>query len=161
MVEKMAEKGLAGLSRCFRGALLNYGKPAKLLFVGSPFTCLPFAEFLCYSIRDLPIEPHFMAGADAGKVREIIKEDGIGYQLGNDASSKKYDIVVLLGGLALSKMPVDPKALKWELMKVSDLKFTIALFFQGVMRKPEWLDEYSFKYLVDADISRVVLEGFV
>ncbi len=160
MVEKMVDKGLSGLSRCFRGAVMNYGKPAKLLFVGSPFTCLPFAEFLCYSIRDLPIEPHFMSSADIKKVRKIAKEDGFGYQLGDETISK-YDIVVLLGGLALSKTPVDPKVLKQELMKISDLSFIIALFFQGVMRKPEWMEEYAFKYLVDADLSRVLLEEIV
>ncbi len=158
MVEKMVEKGLVGLSRCFKGALANYGKPAKLLFVGSPATCLPFAEFLCNSIKDLPIEPYFMPGADTRRIRRVTAAEGFGYQLGDASPAGRFDVVVLLGGLAMAKTLVDPKMLKQELLKVSDLKFVAALFFQGAMRKPEWMGEFEFNYIIDADLSRVVLE---
>jgi hypothetical protein len=159
MVVKMEEKGLVGLSRCFRGALSGYGKPAKLLFVGSPATCLPFAEFLCNSIKDLPIEPHFMAGADTGRIRKISLSEGFGYQLGDAISEARFNIVVLLGGLAMAKTYVIPKMLRQELLKVSDLNFVLAFFFQGIMRKQEWVEEFEFSYIIDADLSRVVLEG--
>jgi len=157
-VEKMLEKGLVGLSRCFKGAMINYGKPAKLLFVGSPATCLPFAEFLCNSIKDLPLEPYFMAGGDTSKIRKISMLEGFGYQLGGAIAAEKFEIVVLLGGLAMAKTAVNPKILRGALLKVSDLEFVVAFFFQGVMRRPEWAEEFGFKYIIDAEIDRVVLE---
>jgi hypothetical protein len=159
MVEKMVEKGLSGLSRCFRGAVKDFNGEGNVLFVGSPFTCLPFAEFLSYSIRDLPLKAYFMPGTDMSLIRQIVVNEGFGFQLGALAESvPKFDIVVLLGGLALPKSQVSPSALKKVLLKVSDLSFVMALFFQGIMKKPEWLEEFRFVYLIDADISRIVLE---
>jgi hypothetical protein len=38
------------LSRCFHCAVKNFNREGNVLFVGSPFTCLPFAEFLSYSM---------------------------------------------------------------------------------------------------------------
>ena len=159
MVEKMVEKGLPGLSRCFRGAVKDFKGEGNVLFVGSPFTCLPFAEFLSYSIRDLPLKAYFMPGTDMSLIRQIVVNEGFGFQLGALAVSvPKFNIVVLLGGLALPKSQVSPSALKKVLLKVSDLSFVMALFFQGIMKKPEWLEEFRFVYLIDADISRIVLE---
>jgi hypothetical protein len=165
MVEKMAEKGLSGLSRCFRGAISSFCKEGNLLFVGSPFTCLPFAEFLYYGIRDLPLKCYFMPGTDIAKITQLTPREGFGYQLDlqkarehKQEEKNEFDIVVLLGGLAMPKSQVSPKILKEQLLKVSSLDFVVALFFQGIMRKPEWLEEFRFKYIVDADISKVVLE---
>ena len=66
---------------------------------------------------------------------------------------------MLLGGLAMAKTYVIPKMLRQELLKVSDLNFVLAFFFQGIMRKQEWVEEFEFSYIIDADLSRVVLEG--
>lgn len=157
-VEKAAEKGLVGLSKCFRGAVSGYKGGGKLLFVGSPFTCLPFAEFLSYAIRDLNMKTYFMPGLDADKIREIMPVDGYGFQLGKAEDRGDFDVVVLLGGLALPKTYVDPTSLRKALLRVSKLDYVVALFFQGVMRKEEWLNEFKFRFIVDADISKVVLE---
>jgi len=156
----MVEKGLSGLSRCFRGAVSAFGKEGKLLFVGSPFTCLPFAEFLSYGIRDLQLMCYFMPGTDITNIIRLIPRKGFGFQLAMQVQEEKngFDVIVLLGGLAMPKSQVSPKVLKEQLLKVSNLDFAMALFFQGIMRMPEWLEEFKFKYVVDADISRVVLE---
>ena len=45
MSGKAELKGLAGMSKAFRSAVEEKMKGGKMLFVGSPFTCLPFAEF--------------------------------------------------------------------------------------------------------------------
>lgn len=158
-VEKAAEKGLVGLSRCFRGAVSGYKGSGKLLFVGSPYTCLPFAEFLSYAIRDLNMKTYFMPGLEVEKIREIVPLEGYGFQLGKVEDRGNFEVVVLLGGLALPKTYVDPASLKKALLRVSKLDYVVALFFQGVMRKEEWLNEFKFRFIVDADISKVVLEG--
>jgi len=157
MKEKMVDKGLAGLSRCFKIAVSAYGKGGKLLFVGSPFTCLPFAEFLSYGIRDLPFKVYFSSEGDAKRIATIVPREGFGYSLGDVQKEKDFDIVVLLGGLAMPKSSVEPKEVKRRLLEVSGLDFVIAFCFQGVMYKPEWLDEFKFRYFINAELSRVTL----
>ncbi|MDD1764805.1 MAG: DUF2124 domain-containing protein [Candidatus Methanomethyliaceae archaeon] len=157
MKEKMVDKGLAGLSRCFKIAVSAYGKGGKLLFVGSPFTCLPFAEFLSYGIRDLPFKVYFSSEGDAKRIATIVPREGFGYSLGDVQKEKDFDIVVLLGGLAMPKSLVTPKEVKRRLLEISRLDFVIAFCFQGVMYKPEWLDEFKFKYFINAELSRVTL----
>jgi hypothetical protein len=157
VIEKMVDKGLAGLSRCFRTAISAYGKGGKLLFVGSPFTCLPFAEFLSYGIRDLPFKVYFSSDGDSKRMATIVPREGFGYSLGCRQKEKGFDIVVLLGGLAMPKSLVEPKELKRRLLEVSGLDFVVAFCFQGVMYKPEWLDEFRFRYFINAELSRVTL----
>jgi len=43
----------------------------------------------------------------------------------------------------MAKTAVNPKLLKDALLKVSDLEFVVAFFFQGVMRRPEWTGEFG------------------
>ncbi|MEM1574019.1 MAG: DUF2124 family protein [Candidatus Methanomethylicaceae archaeon] len=157
MEEILVDKGLSGLSRCFRKVIIESNKTGKLLFVGSPFTCLPFAEFLTYSIRDLPIKTYFSPNGDLDKIIEIIAKEGIGYTIGKIEGIKDFEIVVLLGGLAMPKSQVDPILLKEKLEKVSKLDYVIGVCFQGVMNRPEWIDTFKFKYFIDSDISRVSL----
>lgn len=157
MKEILIDKGLSGLSRCFRKAIIESKRTGKLLFVGSPFTCLPFAEFLTYSIRDLPIKTYFSPNGDLDKIIEIIAKEGIGYTIGKIEEVKNFEIVVLLGGLAMPKSQVDPISLKEKLKEASQLDFVIGVCFQGVMNKPEWIDTFKFKYFIDSDISRVSL----
>lgn len=157
MEEILTDKGLSGLSRCFRRAIVESKRSGKLLFVGSPFTCLPFAEFLTYSIRDLPIKAYFSPNGDLDKISEIVAKEGIGYTIGNVEKVEDFEIVVLLGGLAMPKSQVDPASLKEKLSKVSKLDCVIGVCFQGVMKKPEWIDTFRFKYFIDSDVSRVSL----
>jgi len=157
MIEKIVDKGLAGLSRCFKTAISAYGRGGKLLFVGSPFTCLPFAEFLSYGIRDLPFKVYFSPDADASRIAVIVLREGYGYNLGEVKKEGDFDIVVLLGGLAMPRSQVGPKEVRKRLLEVSALDFVVAFCFQGVMHKPEWLNEFKFRYFINADLSRVTL----
>jgi len=162
MIEKMVDKGLAGLSRCFKTAISAYGRGGKLLFVGSPFTCLPFAEFLSYGIRDLPLQVYFSPDADVNRIATIVLREGYGYNLGEVKKEGGFDIAVLLGGLAMPRSKVGPKEVRRRLLEVSALDFVVAFCFQGVMYKPEWLDEFKFRYFINADLSRVTLmEGTI
>lgn len=158
--EKLIEKGLVGLSKCFRRAVIDCNKSGDLLFVGTPFTCLPFAEFLTYSIRDLPIKTYFSPNGDPEKITEIVEKGGIGYTLGEITNKKKFQIVVLLGGLAMPKSQIDPFILRERLRTLSPLDVVIGVCFQGVMKKPEWKDTFKFRYFIDADLSSVTLFEF-
>ncbi|MGQ9760087.1 MAG: DUF2124 family protein [Candidatus Methanomethylicaceae archaeon] len=159
-MERVVEKGLVGLSKCFRKAIIDCSKSRNLLFVGTPFTCLPFAEFLTYSIRDLPIKTYFSPNGDTDRTTEIVERSGVGYTLGDITSKKDFQIVVLLGGLAMPKSQIDPLMLKERLRMLSPLEVVIGVCFQGVMNKPEWKDVFKFKYFIDADLSRVTLFEF-
>ncbi|MBC7120198.1 MAG: DUF2124 family protein [Candidatus Methanosuratus sp.] len=152
MSGKFEAKGLSGLSRCFRAAVEGIGKDGNVLFVGSPFTCLPFAEFLCYSIRDFPITPYFMPLSETDRVREIVKDEGYGYQLGEFKSGGGYNIVVLLGGIAMPKYGVAPQIMKAAFDRLPGAKNTIAVCFQGSLRSPDWTGTFSFRYLIDTDL---------
>lgn len=156
-MEILVEKGLVGLSRCFRKAVLASNKSGRLLFVGTPYTCLPFAEFLTYSIRDLPLKTYFSPNGEIEKIVGLVEREGYGYTLGERVCGIDFQIVVLLGGLAMPKSQVDPKALCERLRGVSHLDFVIGVCFQGVMDKPEWKEVFKFKYFIDADLSKVSL----
>lgn len=153
MKSKVEAKGLSGLSKCFRTAVESIGGEGDALFVGSPFTCLPFAEFLCYGIRDFPLKPFFMPSSDSSKIRELVKDEGYGYQLGGLKSGTDYRIVVLLGGLAIPKYGVPPKVLKEAIERLPGSKDMIAVCFQGSLRSPDWTDTFRFKYLIDTDLA--------
>jgi hypothetical protein len=148
--EIMIEKGLVGLSKCFRKAIVDSKKTGKLLFVGTPFTCIPFAEFLTYSIRDLPIKTYFSPNGDVPVILNV--KEGIGYIAGEKTDEKDFDIVVLLGGLAMPKSQVNPYELKEKLKKISKLDCVIGICFQGVMDKPEWINTFKFTYFINAEI---------
>jgi len=151
------ERGLSGLSKCFRNAVIKSNRIGRLLFVGTPYTCLPFAEFLTYSIRDLPIKTYFSPNGDTDKILELVDRKGYGYALGDCLIGGDFQIVVLLGGLAMTKSQVDPNSLKQQLSSVSSLDCVIGVCFQGVMDKPEWRDVFKFKYFINADLSKVSL----
>jgi hypothetical protein len=157
MSEKMVGKGLVGLSRCFKEAITTCGKSGNLLFVGSPFTCLPFAEFLSYAIRDMPIKVHFSPNGELDKIACITNREGYGFNLGEVTKERNFDIVVLLGGLAMPTSKVSPKDLKKNLEKVSKLDLVIGFYFQGIMNKPEWINEFNIRYMIDGDLSKVAL----
>lgn len=153
MKSRVETKGLSGLSKCFRTAVESIGKEGDILFVGSPFTCLPFAEFLCYGIRDFPLKPFFMPSLDSGMIRELVKDEGYGYQLGGLKAGTDYRIVVLLGGLAIPKYGVHPKALKNAIDCLPGIEDKVAVCFQGSLRNPDWTDTFQFKYLIDTDLA--------
>ncbi|MEJ5293538.1 MAG: DUF2124 family protein [Candidatus Methanosuratincola sp.] len=153
MESKVEVKGLSGLSKSFRAAVESIGKEGDMLFVGSPFTCLPFAEFLSYGIRDFPLKPFFMPSSEASKIREIVKDEGYGYQLGKLKAGTDYRIVTLLGGLAIPKYGVPPKVLKEAIDSLPGKKDKVAVCFQGSLRSPEWTNTFQFKYLIDTDLT--------
>jgi len=157
MIEKSSDRALAGISRSFKEAILAHGSGGRLLFVGSPFTCLPFAEFLAYGIRELPYCIYFAPDGCPEKISRIERREGFGFSLGKLSGDRGFDVVVLLGGLAIERLQVDPVALKSRLAEVSHLGFIVGFCFQGVMNKPEWFEVFKFKYFIDADISRVIL----
>ncbi|MGC8936092.1 MAG: DUF2124 family protein [Candidatus Methanomethylicaceae archaeon] len=159
-MEVLVEKGLVGLSKCFRTAVLKTNRTGRLLFVGSPYTCLPFAEFLTYGIRDLPIKTYFSPNGEADKIAEIVDRKGCGYSLGEYVGVADFEIVVLLGGLAMPKSQVDPNTLREKLRKLCGLDCVIGVCFQGVMDKPEWKEIFKFKYFINAELSKVSLFEF-
>lgn len=125
--------------------------------MGSPFTCLPFAEFLAYGIRELPYKIYFAPDGYPERISQIERKEGFGFSLGKLSSDRGFDVVVLLGGLAMDKSQVDPVALRSRLVEVSHLGFVVGFCFQGVMNRPEWFEVFKFRYFIDADISKVVL----
>lgn len=155
--ETMVEKGLVGLSRCFRSAIVKLNKSGSVLFVGTPYTCLPFAEFLTYSIRDMPIRTYFSPNGETEKIVELVDRKGLGYSPGECVVEKDFQIVVLLGGLAMPKSQINPSALKQKLSVVSTLDSVVGVCFQGVMDRPEWKETFKFKYFINADLSKVSL----
>ncbi|MDI9643964.1 MAG: DUF2124 family protein [Candidatus Verstraetearchaeota archaeon] len=152
MSARIEAKGLVGLSRCFRDAVHSTRKEGRILFVGTPFTCLPFAEFLCYGIRDLALKPFFMPGNQADKIREIVKMEGYGYQLGAHSKESHYDIVVLLGGLGMPKYGLPPAMLQEVLSSISDKENIIAVCFQGTLKSIDWTGTFRFKFLINSDL---------
>ncbi len=157
MKTKVEAKGLSGLSKCLRTAVESIAKEGDILFVGSPFTCLPFAEFLCYGIRGSPLKPFFMPSSDLSKIRELVKDEGCGYQLGGLKTGNDYRAVVLLGGLAIPKYGVPPKVLKEAIDQLPGGKDAIAVCFQGSLRGQDWTNTFQFKYLIDTDLA-VIME---
>lgn len=83
-----------------------------------------------------------------------------GMQLGESVDFRA-DTVVLLGGLAMPKIGVEPgkaKELVDRILEGSEKKLIIGVCFQSIFQNQNWPDTIDFDYIIDADLTNRLLE---
>jgi len=144
-MEKLQDvKGLGGMLNGFRDLVKD---DQKIMFVGSPGFCTPFALFLGYPVREKELA--FTPGLNKEKARKIITTE-YGLELG-EKSSFEADVVVILGGMAMSKMGVKPEEMKDFLAKMKYKKL-IGVCFMSIFEKSVWCQALQFDYLINMNI---------
>jgi hypothetical protein len=156
---KQIEKasGIGGMLTAFRK--LARGRK-KIIFIGCPGWCNPFAELLGYVLRDTGKEMVFIPNLRKDLAAKVEMTD-YGMQLGEKADPSS-DTVMLLGGLAMPKMEVDLMALNTMIDEITEgypQRQILGACIGGVFQKAGWDKMIDFDYLMDADME-VVTYGF-
>lgn len=147
-------QGVGGILNSFKSLMDGV---EKITFVGTPGFCTPFAELLGFVVRDKKLA--FIPNLDFEKARSIsmIPE---GIQLGEPIDAHA-DTVVLLGGLAMPKIGVNPEKAKDITEKVlegSAKRKIIGVCFQSMFTLQKWDEIINFDYIINADLAVEVLQ---
>jgi hypothetical protein len=146
-MEKIQEvKGLGGMLNGFRDLVKD---DKKIVFIGSPGFCTPFALFLGYPVREKELA--FLPGLNMDKTRRIIATE-YGMELGS-AASADADVVVILGGMAMPKIGVKPGVMVDFLAKMK-YKTLLGVCFMSIFEKAGWCEALPFDFVMN-----VILEG--
>jgi hypothetical protein len=150
-MEKIQDiKGLGGMLNGFRDLAKD---DKKIVFIGSPGFCTPFALFLSYPVREKELA--FMPGLNMDKARKITATE-YGMELAGPASSDA-DIVVILGGMAMPKIGVKPEEMREFLGKMKYKKL-IGVCFMSIFERAGWCQALPFSsvmnVMLDGEISR-------
>lgn len=150
-------KGIGGQLNAFRKITED---SKRIVFFGSAGFCTPFAELLAFVLRNSEKEMIFVPGNQLNNAKLIVPTEH-GMQLGNASSSVKSDTVVLLGGLSMPKIGVDPNVMKEtvdEVLNDSDNKLIIGVCFQSMLLNDSWLESIDFDYVIDSDLTNELKE---
>lgn len=154
MVTINTSQGVGGILNSFRSLVED---AQKITFVGTPGFCTPFAELLGFVVRNKELA--FISSQDFEKARSIFMDYG-GMQLG-ELTDAHADVVVLLGGLSMPKIGIDPEKAKEVSKKViegSKNGKIIGVCFQSAFITQKWDKIIDFDYIINSDISVKVLE---
>jgi hypothetical protein len=144
-MEKLQDvKGLGGMLDGFRDLVKD---DQKIIFVGSPGFCTPFALFLGYPVREKDLA--FIPGLNKEKARKIISTE-YGLELG-EKTSPDADVIVILGGMAMPKIGVKSDEAKDFLAKMKYKKL-IGVCFMSIFEKSGWCQALQFDYLINMNI---------
>ena len=153
---KKIEKG-SGISfqlRTFR-KIIKELNANKVVFAGSKYVCLPFAELNGYAIRDIKNQ-YFIPETDVENgVKLVSKSIGIQYtELENKEEMYNPDVLVLLGGLAMENSGVSLEDVN-ELIEKLNPKHIVGLYFMSIFQKVGWDKKIDFDYIIDGQINPV------
>lgn len=144
--------GLQGLLEIFKR---EAGDVSKITFVGSQGLCTPFSEFLAFGVNDK--ETHFVPFVNFDDCHEF-ELKSCGLSLKDEVSDpSESDIVVLMGGLAMSDFNVDVndvKALVKKILKKDGRLFGVC--FMDMFADFGWLDELDFDCVIDGTLITMV-----
>jgi hypothetical protein len=147
-------KGIGGQLTEFR-KLVSDSK--KITFIGTVGFCTPFAELMAFVLRGSDKETVFLPNLRSDEARLIISSSQ-GMQLG-DITDPSADTVVLLGGLAMPKIGVEPEKMKElvdKLTKDAENKLIIGVCFQSMLINCNWPGHIDFDYIIDADMTNEI-----
>lgn len=143
-------KGLGGMLNGFRDLVKD---EKRILFVGSPGFCTPFALFLGYPVREKELA--FVPGLEEKKARRIVATE-YGMELGEAANADAkvdVDVVVILGGMAMPKIGVKSSQMKDFLSRLKYKKL-VGVCFMSIFEKAGWCQALPFDYVMN-----MILEG--
>ncbi len=155
---KKIDKG-SGISfqlRSFRKIIKDLNAD-KVVFAGSKYVCLPFAELNGYAIRDIKNQ-YFIPETDINSAVKLIpKTIGMQYDEINGDKIKEVhnpDVLILLGGLAMKNSGVSLEEVN-ELINRLNPKHIVGLYFMSIFQKVGWDKKIDFDYIIDGQINPV------
>jgi hypothetical protein len=95
----------------------------------------------------------FVPGLAKEKGRKIVSTD-YGLELG-DIAEADADVIVILGGMVMPKIGVDPAIMKDFLSEIKYKKL-VGVCFMGIFEKSGWCQSICFDYLMN-----LIIEGDV
>jgi hypothetical protein len=144
-------KGIGGQLTDFRKLVRE---SSVIAFIGTAGFCTPFAELMAFVIRDTGKDMKFIPGLVLGDARSIVST-ACGMQLGGPVDFHA-DTVILLGGLAMPKIGVEPAEAKVavdSILEGSGKKLIIGVCFQSIFHTQKWPDTIDFDFIIDADLT--------
>jgi len=158
-MKKISEgSGIPFQLRSFRSVVKGIKEfdASSVVFAGSKYVCLPFAELHGYAIRDIKRQ-YFIPEVDVGSGVRLVRTS-IGFQCAElDDKDELYhpDVLTLLGGLALPDSGVSHEDVN-ELIRELKPKYVLGLSFMGVFEKAGWHEKVDFDSVIDGQMSSVV-----
>ena len=149
----ISSQGIPGILRPFKEYLEGWSLPSgsEVVFYGVPGTCTPFVELLCYAVRSIPCSFFFVPYLNEHESREMKFIDGIGYQIGDPGPINVPSVIVVMGGLSMPGVPVNPEQVERVLAKYPDVA-RVGICFMHMFQRTGWLDRITFDLLIDAVI---------
>ncbi len=147
-------KGIGGQLTEFRKLVKE---SQRITFIGTVGFCTPFAELMAFVLRGTDKKMVFLPNLQSEKARMIVSSSQ-GMQLG-DITDPSADTVVLLGGLAMPKIGVEPEKMKElidALLQEAEKKLVIGVCFQSMFMEQKWPELIDFDYIIDADLTNEV-----
>ena len=153
IMTSISYKGIPGILRPFKEYLEAWSLPsgAEVVFYGVPGTCTPFVELLCYAARSLSCKFLFVPYLNEQESRKMIFTDGIGYQIGDPCPVNDPSIIVVMGGLAMPGIPVNPEQAETLFQKYLGV-VRVGICFMHMFQKANWLERISFDLIIDATV---------
>lgn len=157
-MKNTSHQGIPGILRPFKEYLEAWSLPsgAEVVFYGVPGTCTPFIELLCYAVRSLPCKFLFVPYLNEQESRRMVFTEGIGFQIGEPCPVSNPSVIVMMGGLAMPGIPVNPEQAVTVFTKYPDVS-RVGICFMHMFQKANWLDIISFDLLIDATIGVEVI----
>ncbi|WP_342305141.1 DUF2124 domain-containing protein [Methanolobus sp. ZRKC5] len=147
-------KGIGGQLTEFRKLVKE---SQRITFIGTVGFCTPFAELMAFVLRGTGKDMVFLPNLQSDEARMIVSSSQ-GMQLG-DITAPSADTVVLLGGLAMPKIGVEPEKMKElidGLLQEAEKKLVIGVCFQSMFMDQKWPEVIDFDYIIDADLTNEV-----
>ncbi|HUT27797.1 MAG TPA: DUF2124 family protein [Methanomassiliicoccales archaeon] len=146
--------GISGLTKLFRGSLVDIPDGSSVVFIGSEAVCPPFAQLMAYSVRDRNMSFGFGARAIWDKCRKMSWVEGAGFQISNEPfDPSKSSVVVVLGGLAMPKFGCSVQDVNSFISMIAGHPKTIGLGFMDIFRRSGWDKEVRFDISINATMS--------
>lgn len=155
MKEIESSKGIPGLLRSFKKYIIEENLPSdsQIVFYGCPGTCLPFAELITYAIRDLPVTTAFVPYLEEKNAFSLKMVEKLGAQADKPLEKLNPRITVIMGGIAMPKIPVTAKDANKTISKYNSKK--IGICFMSILQSEGWTDEIDFDMVIDTTVDPV------
>jgi len=161
MAEKEVFQGVPGMLRPFREFVEKQGlkREDQLVYYGCPGTCTPFVELLGFAIRSLEFEQVFVPYVEESKAKKVTLVPDVGMQASGTAMIRDPATVVVMGGLSMPNVPVNPgRGIASEYYGKSTRRTKkIGVCFMNMFEKTGWTKEIRFDLLIDATIDPVTV----
>jgi len=156
MSETTIQRGITGVLRPFREYLLEKGVKTgdQIVYYGCVGTCTPFIELLAIAVRGYGYEQVFVPLLDESKAKKIHEVPDIGMQVSAVPAVLMPKVLVIMGGLSMSYMPVTKEQVKEVIGKYQDA-IIVGVCFMNMFEKAGWLDTVQFHLLINGILDPV------